>query len=81
MTDQELHETWTTLSPTPDGRRRVNARVADWLDASDTSLAAEWLTAFRINPLGAAGLAAFSVLAMLVAGPLGIVARALVVLR
>ena len=33
MTDEELIDTWTALEPTGNQRRRVNARLASWLDA------------------------------------------------
>jgi hypothetical protein len=70
MTDQELHDTWTTLDPTVDQRRRINARVLTWLEAHDTSLAAEWLGLFRIAPFGALGLAAVSAVAIVFVTPL-----------
>jgi hypothetical protein len=41
MNDEELGDAWTTLEPTVRRRRRIDARVFAWLDASDTPLAAE----------------------------------------
>ena len=43
MTDEEIVDTWMTLDPAPDERRRINTQVSAWLEAHDTSMAAEWL--------------------------------------
>ena len=77
MTDQKLTDTWTSLAPTTSQRRRINARVFTWLDAHDTSLAAEWIGLVRIAPVGALGLAALSAVAIVAATPLAWLARAL----
>ena len=77
MNDHELTETWTTLTPTPDQRRRINARVFAWLDARDTSLAAEWLRLFKVEPLAAVAFTAASAVAIVSATPLLWLARAL----
>jgi len=57
----------------PGSRRRIDAQVSAWLDAHDTSLAAEWLELVRIAPLtgstltlaSAASIAAFIAPALL----------------
>ena len=77
MNDEEIVETWTTLEPTVSQRRRIEARVMDWLDARDTSLAAEWIAVFRIAPFSAVGLIAVSALAIVTAPPLVWITRAL----
>ena len=70
MRDEELVEVWTTLAPTGHRRRRIDARVSAWLDARDTSLAAEWLGLFRIEPVAAFGLTVVSAVSILTATPL-----------
>ena len=70
MNDEELVEVWTTLAPAVDRRRRIDARVFAWLEARDTSLAAEWLGLFRVEPFAAVGLTAVSAVSILAATPL-----------
>ena len=77
MTDDELIETWGTLEPSAEARRRIDARVSEWLDAPDTSIAAEWLGLVQVSPVGAFGLAAVSAVAIVLLTPLAWVAGAL----
>ena len=77
MNDQELAAAWTTLEPAAGQRRRIDARVFAWLDAHDTTLAAEWLGLFRVAPFAAFGLATVSAVAIVAASPLAWLARAL----
>jgi hypothetical protein len=70
MNDEELADVWATLEPTVGRRRRIDARVFAWLDARDTSLAAEWLGLFRVAPFAALGLATVSAVAIVAATPL-----------
>jgi hypothetical protein len=77
MNDEALDAAWTTLEPAADRRRRIDAQVASWLDAHDTSLASEWLALFKLAPLPAFGLATVSALAIAVAPPLIWFAQAL----
>ena len=66
MTDEELGDAWTTLEPTVQRRRRIDARVFAWLEARDTPLAAEWLGLFRVAPFAALGLATVSAVSIAV---------------
>jgi hypothetical protein len=77
MNDEALGNAWTTLEPTGHQRRRIDARVFAWLDARDTSLAAEWLGLFRVAPFAALGLATMSGVSIVAAPPLVWFARAL----
>jgi hypothetical protein len=70
MNDEVLARAWTTLQPTAHQRQRIDARVGAWLEARDTTLAAEWLGLFRVEPLAAVGLAAASAVAIATAPPL-----------
>jgi hypothetical protein len=60
MNDEELGGIWTTLEPTVSQRRRIEARVFAWVEAHDTTLVAEWLGLFKVQPFSAAGLVAVS---------------------
>ena len=76
MNDEQLSDTWTTLGPTVTQRRRIDSRVSSWLDAYDTSLAAEWRGLFTASPFPALGLAAVSAVGLIFATPLVWFARA-----
>ena len=52
-------------------------RVSAWLEARDTTLAAEWLGLFRVAPFAALGLATVSAVSIIAAPPLVWFARAL----
>jgi hypothetical protein len=69
MNDEELVGVWATFQPTVYQRGRIDARVAAWLEARETSIVAEWLGLFRIAPFSAAGLVAVSALAVAIAPP------------
>jgi len=77
MNDEELGSAWTTLDPTAPQRRRINARVFEWLEARDTPLVGEWLGLFRVNPLAAVGLVTVSAVSIVTMTPLLWFARAL----
>jgi hypothetical protein len=68
---------WTTLGPTAQQRRRIDARVTAWLEARDTPLAAEWLGLLKAEPFSAVGLLAASALSLAAATPAVWLARAL----
>ncbi|HTY95365.1 MAG TPA: hypothetical protein VMC02_15865 [Steroidobacteraceae bacterium] len=71
MNDSELTGTWAALEPTAAQRRRIEARVRGWLDARESSLAAEWLRLIRINPIEGLGIAALAGCLVLIVTPLG----------
>ena len=77
MNHDTVNDAWTTLGPTAPERQRIDARVAAWLDAYDTSLAGEWLGLVRHAPLPALGLATLSAASIVAAPPLVWFARAL----
>jgi hypothetical protein len=77
VTDDELVTEWATLRPTADQRRRIDARVVAWLEAGDTSLAAEWVTLFKGAPLSSLALVAASAVAVFMAPPMVWLARVL----
>ena len=77
MNDDELGAVWTALQPSGPQRRRIDARVAGWLEARDTALVAEWLGLFRTAPFSTAGLVAASAISIATAPPLVWLARTL----
>jgi hypothetical protein len=77
VNDEELIGVWVALEPAVVQRRRIDARVSAWIEARDTSLAAEWLGLFKVAPVSAFGLVAVSALSIATAPPLLWLARAL----
>ena len=69
MTDEQIAETWTTLEPTMEQRRRIDARVFAWVEARETTLVSEWLGLFRLHPLPALGLVSVSACAVAASPP------------
>jgi hypothetical protein len=70
MNENELDSTWATLEPTQRQRRRINARVRGWLDARESSLAAEWIKLIKVNPIRSLSVTAVAACLMVVATPL-----------
>jgi hypothetical protein len=70
MNESELTDTWAAFEPTSSQRRRVEARVRGWLDAKQSSLAAEWFGLIKIEPIAGLGLAAAAACLVLIATPL-----------
>jgi hypothetical protein len=70
MNDSELTGTWAVLEPTARQRRRLDARVRGWLDAGESTLAAEWLGLLKVNPIAGLGFAAVAACLVLIATPL-----------
>jgi hypothetical protein len=77
MDEHELERVWTTLDPTPGQRRRIGARVSNWVEAHNTPLAAEWLAFIQVNPFASLGLAAVGVLSVITATPILWIARSM----
>ena len=61
----------------PAQRRRIDARVFAWLEASDTPLAMEWLQLVRASPLAALGLGTVSAASIAITPPFVWLARVL----
>jgi hypothetical protein len=76
MDDAQLETYWMALEADARQRQRIERRLNAWLDASDTSLAAEWLSLFRLAPLSTLGLATASAI-LIAAAPLAWLARTL----
>jgi hypothetical protein len=70
MNDSQLSGSWAALEPTPAQRRRVDAKVREWLEARESSLAAQWLGLIRFRPIAGLGLAAVGACLVMVATPM-----------
>jgi hypothetical protein len=77
MNEDDFGGLWAALEPDARSRRRIDARVGGWLEAHDTTLAAEWLALFRFEPIAAVGLVGVSAVALITTTPLLWLARAL----
>jgi len=71
MSEEKLSIEWSLLEPTAEQRRKMERRVLTWLEARETSLAAEWLGLVKLQPLEALGYAAASALALVLLTPIG----------
>ena len=71
MNDADIRQFWSTLEPSARARARIERRVLEWIDASETSLLKEWLDLIKANPIGGMGLAAASALSLMMFTPLG----------
>lgn len=81
MNDDEFQGLWSSIEPTTRQRRTIDGRVFEWVEAHETSLAAEWLALFRVKPFPAFSLVAVSAvpiaLSIVTAPPLVWLARVL----
>jgi hypothetical protein len=77
MNDAELTATWSALEPSARRRARIETRLFEWLEASETSLLSEWLGLLKVEPL--AGLAYVSVgaLSLVLLTPVGWIVAAI----
>ena len=71
MNDTELMSIWSTLEPSTRRRARIETRVFEWLEASETSIAAEWLGLLKVEPLTALAYASVGAVSLLLLTPVG----------
>lgn len=71
MNDLELISAWTTLEPTARRRARIEKRVFDWLEASQSSIAGEWLGLLKVEPLSVLAYAAAGAVSLVLLTPIG----------
>lgn len=74
MNDAEIMNLWCALEPSSRRRARIETRVFEWLEASETSVAAEWLRLLKVKPLTTLTYAAVAALALLALTPVGWIA-------
>jgi hypothetical protein len=71
MNDTEMMSLWSALEPSTRRRARIETRVFEWLEASETSIAAEWLGLLKIEPLTALAYASVGAVSLLLLTPVG----------
>ena len=77
MNDTELMNVWSVLEPNGRQRARIETRVFEWLEASETSIASEWLGLLKVEPLTALAYASLGAVALLLLTPVGWIATSL----
>lgn len=71
MNELDLTAAWAALEPSARRRARIETRVFDWLDASETSLAGEWLALLKIEPLPVLAYVAMGAASLVLLTPVG----------
>lgn len=71
MNDTELAALWAVLEPGAGRRARIERRLLAWLEATETSLAREWLGLLKVEPWTGLTYAAVGTLALLLFSPVG----------
>lgn len=71
MNDSELMSLWSALEPSTRRRARIETRVFEWLEASETSIAAEWLGLLKVEPLTALAYASVGAVSLFLLTPVG----------
>jgi hypothetical protein len=73
----EIIGTWSALEPSARRRARIETRVFDWLEASETSLLGEWLGLLKVEPLTGLAYVSVGALSLVLLTPVGWVVAAL----
>jgi hypothetical protein len=71
MNDTELVSACVALEPSPRRRARIETRVFEWIEASETTLAAEWLSLLKVEPLRALAFVSVGALSLVLLTPVG----------
>jgi hypothetical protein len=71
MNDTELLNLWSALEPSSRRRARIETRVFEWLEASETSLVGEWLGLLKVEPLEVLVYASVGALSLALLSPVG----------
>lgn len=66
MNDTDFTQSWALLEPHSRRRARIETRVFEWIEASETSLAGEWLGLLKVEPVTGLALASVGAVALLV---------------
>jgi hypothetical protein len=77
MNDLEIIGTWSALEPSARRRARIETRVFDWLEASETSLLGEWLGLLKVEPLTGLAYVSVGALSLVLLTPVGWIVAAL----
>jgi hypothetical protein len=71
MNDTELIGAWTALEPSAQRRARIETRVFEWLEASESSIVGEWLGLLKVEPLSVLAYAAAGAVSLVLLTPIG----------
>ena len=71
MNDTEIMNLWSALEPSTRRRARIEMRLLEWLEASETSIAGEWLGLLKVEPLTALAYASIGAVGLLLLSPVG----------
>lgn len=71
MNETDLTTAWTVLEPDARRRARIETRVFEWLEASETSIAGEWLGLLKVEPLAVLAYAAAGAVSLVLLTPVG----------
>jgi len=71
MNDTELSGAWSVLEPSARRRARIETRVFEWLEASETSLFGEWFGLLKVEPLTAVAFVSVGGVALVLLTPVG----------
>ena len=71
MNDAELIATWSMLEPQARRRARIETRVFEWLEASESSLLGEWLGLLKVEPLTGLAYVSVGALSLVLLTPVG----------
>ena len=77
MNEAELIGTWSTLEPAARRRARIETRLFEWLDATETSLFTEWLEVLKVEPLTGLAYVSVGALSLVLLTPVGWIVTAL----
>jgi hypothetical protein len=77
MNDAELTGTFSALEPSARRRARIETRLNEWLDASETSLLREWLGLLKVEPLTGLAYVSVGALSLVLLTPVGWIVSAL----
>jgi hypothetical protein len=71
MNDTELTSLWAMLEPSSRSRARIETRILEWLEASETSLAGEWLALLKVEPVTGLAFVSVGALSLMLFTPVG----------
>jgi hypothetical protein len=77
MNESELVGTWSALEPSARRRARIETRLNEWLDASETSMLREWLGLLKVDPLTGLAYVSLGALSLVLLTPVGWIVSAL----
>jgi|JRYD01.1.fsa_nt_gb hypothetical protein len=72
MNDTDLRHEWSLLEPAARQRARIETQVFEWIEASEMSLASEWLGLLKVEPMKALAFVSVGAVPLVLLTPLGL---------